>query len=814
MKNYLKYGKMLKFLTFLISSGVLANSCVLVFATQNKESGEVVSNAQKKEEPDVFKIEENFIKNNAEIYKNFNIKDFEIPGFKLEVYSKLGILILVYEDEITKAKFIFIPIDGLEEKQVANFKNVINFSGSFKDNKGITHILEHCLAREAYLKLKDEKDLFNMNSAFTDGKGLNFYYKNSPKTNLVLNSILTAIKENAVLKNKPKLFEAEKKRALQEQMVRYNSQYIMETLERLKNDFYWEAGFPDEVKTVKLEDVMKRYEEQIHPSNMLSVNYVNLESNKIKEILNIFRESYLKFYNYKKIDAPIKEVKKIPEYRKINKYFDCNMFDFAYNDALIKKLEEVKLSKFVCHVDLDVKEKEKNSSLIKNLRKVLVTPDVVEKLGINSFIESLGYLKIEFLGGLDSFKLYGNSPELFEEAKLKENCVKILNYVKEKWKSILENSNEKVKIMYSHVLEGFYSEIPERILSANNNYLNKEESLKKYLKNNKNLTQKLEKINEISNADELFKILINESIFYFTVFVNCYDENKKMDFKYKGQTIPLPIKVEGKDSKLIETFVARDFIIKNFSKMFVKEDAISYFPLRNLCLENGFLCETIVFDEFKDYFMNYINKNYENFIENFKIKEKEFEELKAETKKNTVLDIEDLKNLEKDVSEILNAVNIYLDGKEVENKTEGFKIVEGMKRKELAEKARMLNVSSFSGAIMFKNFDEYLKNLKQIREFEEKYPSDGLKGEIKIDKIYVKDFKENFLNPNIELINKIKNFTKELLNKIDYVKVEEVEKIIKSSELVEEETYEEDLKKLSKIPQNLKQQFLDYNYFS
>ena len=808
MKNYVKYGKMLKFLTFLISSGVLANGGVLVFATQNKENGEVVLNAQERTEQDPFNKEENYRKNNAEIFKNFNIKDFEIPGFKLEVYFKLGIPILFYEHEITKAKFIFIPIDGVDENKLSNFRNVINFSGSFKDNKGITHILEHCLARETYLKLKDEKDLFSMNSAVTDGKGLSFYYKISPKTNLVLNSILNAIKENAVLKNKPKVFEAEKKRVLQEQMVRFNSQYIMETLERLKNDFYWESGFPDEIKTVKLEDVMKRYEEQIHPSNMLSVNYVKLDSNKIKEILNIFKESYLKFYNYKKIDAPIKEIREIPKYRKINKYFDCNMLNFICNNAS----EETKLSKFVCQVDLDVKEKEKSSSLIKNLGKVLITPDVVEKLGINSFIESLGYLKIEFAGKLDSFELYGNSPELFEEAKLKENCVKILNYIKEKWKPILENSNEKVKIMYSHVLEGFYSEIPERILSANNNYLNKEESLKEYLKNNKNLTQKLEESNEISNADELFKILINESTFYFTVFVNCYDENKKMDFKYKGQIIPLPIKVEGKDSKLIETFVARDFIIKNFSKMFVKEDAISYFPLRNLCLKDGFLCETIVFDEYKDYFIKYIKENYENFIKNFKIIQKEFEELIAEIKKNAILDIEDLKNLEKNVSEILNAVNIYLDGKEVENKAEEFKIVEGMKRKELAEKAKMLNVTSFSGAIMFKNFDEYLKYLKQIREFEEKYPSDGLKGEIKIDKIYVKDFKENFLNPNIELINKIKNFTQELLNKIDYVKIEEVEKIIKSSKLVDEKTYEEELKKLSKIPQNLKQQFLDYNF--
>lgn len=813
MKNYVKYGKMLKFLTILIYSGVLANGGVLVFATQNKENGEVVLNAQEKAEQDPFNKEGNHRKNNAEIFKNFNIKDFEIPGFKLEVYFKLGIPILFYEHEITKAKFIFIPIDGLEEKQIANFKNVINFSGSFKDNKGITHILEHCLAREAYLKLKDEKDLFSMNLAVTDEKGLSFYYKNSPKTNLVLNSILNAIKENAVLKNKPKVFEAEKNRVLQEQMVKYNSQYIMETLEeQLEKDFYWEAGNPDEIKTVKLEDVMKRYEEQIHPSNMLSVNYVNLDSNKIKEILNIFKESYLKFYNYKKIDAPVKEFKKISKYRKINKYFDCNMFNFDYNGALFKKSKEVKLGKFVCQVDLDVKEKEKSSRLIKNLGKVLITPDVVEKLGINSFVESLGYLKIKFEDRLYSFELYGNSPELFEEAKLKENCVKILNYLKEKWKLILENSNEKVKKMYSHMLEGFYSEIPKRILSANSNNINKEESLKKYLKNDKNLTQKLEKINKISNADELFKILINESTFYFTVFVNCYDENKKMDFKYNGQTIPLPIKVEGKDSKLIETFVARDFIIKNFSKMFVKEDAICYFPLRNLCLENGFLCETMVLDEFEDYLMKYIIEIYKNFIENFKIIQKEFEELKAKIKKNAVLDIEDLKNLEKDVSEILNAVNIYLDEKEVENKTEGFKIVEEMKRKELAEKARMLNVSSFSGAIMFKNFDEYLKYLKQIREFEEKYPSDGLKGEIKIDKNYVKDFKENFLNPNIELINKIKNFTKELLNKIDCVKIEEVEKIIKSSELVDEKTYEEELKKLSKIPQNLKQQFLNYNF--
>ncbi len=807
MKNYLKYGKMLKFLTILISTGVLANGGILVFATQNKESGKVVSNVQKKEEPDVFKIEENFIKNNAEKSKNFNIKNFEIPGFKLNVYSKLGVLILLYEHEITKAKFIFIPIDGLEEKQIANFKNFINFGGNFRDNKGITHILEHCLTKEVFLKIKDEEELIGHELASTNEHGMNFYYKCNPKLKLALKSILTTIKENNVLKNKPEVFEAEKKRILQEQMLKYNVNYAMETLEGLTKDRYWEAGLPDEIRNLTSEEVKKRYDEMMHPSNMLSVNYVKLNSAEIKEILKEFQDNYLKFYEYKNLKTPIMERNSNLKYKKINKYFICNSGEFNLDKPDSK---EKNLSKFNAYVTLDFKEN-KSSDFVRNVFKILITDKMVKKLGINSFVESLGYLKINFTG-LDNFNLSGNDPKLFEETKLKENYVKILNYIKEKIDEIIKENIIILKKSYPNAIKNFsVTTVADEILDTLRLFPDGDVVLKKYLEQNKNLKTRLEEMKNISNEKEkLFNLLINKATPYFRVSVNCYDENKKMDFKYKGQELILPMEIKNVNFNRILNYLAKRLILKKFNLKFRNEDAINYFYLNDLNLENGYLFKTMIFDEYKDYFIKYIKENYENFIKNFKITQKEFEKFKDEIKKNINLDIEDIEKLEEQISNILNAVDFYLNNNENEKQNEEFKIVKGMKRQELFEKVRILDMNNYVGTLKFKDFEEYLKYLKQTREFEEKYPRDGLEFLKEIDKNYVKDLKEKFLKPNIECKNNILKFSKELIAKIDDIKIKDIEEIIRSSKLANEEKYEEDLKKESKIPVDLKMQYLGY----
>ena len=103
--------------------------------------------------------------------------------------------------------------------------------------------------------------------------------------------------------------------------------------------------------------------------------------------------------------------------------------------------------------------------------------------------------------------------------------------------------------------------------------------------------------------------------------------------------------------------------------------------------------------------------------------------------------------------------------------------------------------------LAFLNFEEFLNYKKLKNEFILKYGHlKNLKDkDVLIDKEFVKDLKENVINPLEKAISNKEKQNREIKSKLDSVSYEEFIKTLKSCSLVAKETYEKDQKKLDEI---------------
>ena len=365
----------------------------------------------------------NFHENGLE----FDESNFKVQGFELKVFKKGGKFKLLYKDNRTGAQFIF----DLTSKDDVKY-NSIFFGCPAEDCSGKPHVLEHLLASPVADRLLHKYKSLSPKefNGITNEFGFYFLINRSIFDLENLEDIFKELKKPTFLTDDEETFKQEV----------YNKYYKNDT-GRLYNEVLTEksskeenfynmhrlrkfnfGGEPEKVSKLKINELKSFYEQYVHPSNMLCSFCCGNDPEKIKEVLNLVQNNFLKYY--KKTTIPLDYKLNVDEKNKfIFKTLEgCpELFKAMSSDG---KKHSYKYAANIWFGLDNFNIYEKDSLFVKSA--ILECIDSIRKE-----IESLGYEVAaidadEVLKGRLNFKLFGNKKEKFVKHVLEDSARKIL----------------------------------------------------------------------------------------------------------------------------------------------------------------------------------------------------------------------------------------------------------------------------------------------------------------------------------------------------------------------------------------------------
>ena len=377
------------------ASFVLAKEKV---AAQQQNAQQQPSEKEKKEQQ-IKTIKEALKKNSSlneqmqqkvkQIFKNFKKENFEVENYNLEVFKKGEAFILVYKHKKTGAQVFFSLV--LNKEALKQRIDELIFKAPTKDDKGLIHFLEHCIANPfiEYYNKKLQANAQDLN-ALTTTKCLSFVSRvgmfglNEKLEKEYVKKLTKELINPAVFEKDSEIFEVEKKRILNEikdkkgVSCENNEEEFMESNREFKA-----VGEIFEVEKAKFKDLKKFYEKYIHPSNCLLIKSVaELNPKTIKNYLNMWHENYFKHFEKKEIKNNNYELKNKDRYLPINLSKDSYFFT-SYDEEKNKE-QKLNFKAFLTYSLDELNFKQEQFFLINLLRF---------KDEITNFGKTLGYEK-------------------------------------------------------------------------------------------------------------------------------------------------------------------------------------------------------------------------------------------------------------------------------------------------------------------------------------------------------------------------------------------------------------------------------------
>lgn len=779
------------------------SSVVLAKKNQKKVEQKALTNKEKEE------LINNSLKLNEQKFKNFNQKDYEVEGFSLKVYFKNFIPILYYEHNKTKAKIVLIPTfsqyDGVDFLKGNTFFNL-----PVTNEKGINHVLEHCISspKAAELVVKnlnkcpDEMLKKTMKAnAHTGNNFLYFDYSNNLfKTNEKEFKDIYDFLANPSFFKDDKLFKTEIKRILNEIKLnrsRTGPDFFIEFSALREKRKFSVLGSYEVVKNTKLEDVKELFKNYIHPSNSLTINYLDLTPKDVKKYLTILKNNYFNKFSYKKpLDLKYKLKNKKP----------LTLNNWTPKGDVFRIFENNHICNYFAKVnydleDLNIKEKF-NFDLgfleakVKNLAK---------SLGYLNCYYDNGWVNDETLREKTFFiEFVGDKKELFEEKVLKENSNKILNLLKKeteklKDEEILEKTQLRFiskkedvwKIFADPTYFGSYSDI-EMLLKYS--FSKTKEPFSKdvfKIKDNNVVFSKEELTNDIKQNFKALNQLIKTGPSYIDILKK--DDNLTQDVfsKYKNITINIPIKFKKCDDIFLEN--AAKILFSDYLALDFFKKGLGYTNVKTGYFYDGFTSQIFGDSKLRDEIFSYLKneENFEKLISNFKVTNKDLEIFKKSYEKNVTQEVKELKNSLKKAKILKSNLEKLINGKITSFNTKEFggltknSTISDLYAVIFNRQIRFAVFSRNNSFNFYKNKDLVLNNYKKTEDYDKHFLKimDSSKKEKALKKEDYEKFIKEVLNPSVEIYSELLKMFEENLKKLDGLKGYDVKKLVKTAYL-------------------------------
>ncbi len=807
----MKFKKILKILN-IIFIAISLNFCSVVLASQSKEKIEEIENNVKENE----RLREKIIKKNNELYGDFDESKYSMEGYSLTVYWKLGIPILHYVHEKTKANIIIVPVKNKEQLKCLN--DSIFFRARVNDDKGFVHYCEHLLSDGDYLKLiKKYSGIYGVNAS-TKREGLEFRVRSDfPYYVDFLKAVTKNLKSSEFL-SKKEIFDREKKRIYYElkdietgqigDMIR-NDDFD----EFVSNRQYTPIGFATEAKKISRQEVVKFVKDEIHPSNMCAVKYAILNVKKVKECLKNLDELYLKFFKAKDVGKIKEKLKDKTPFKKIYWPHDAAILK-QKKDGENKLTAYSNLARVVFFTsDLNMQFK-KLFALMFNNGEQTKNKIILEEL--NKYVKTLGYDCIKINGlNLDNSKfiisLYSNrSKKCFEEKTLRKNINKILVFIKNKLKEMSDLELTKILSPVSffvsknlidkskdslddlRFLENFLigSLAQKSFALYNEPFSNKTFNIDE---NNKFIESRESVIESVRNNLDVYDKLIAKGPKYIDYIIADKNVNYAEKFEYGYLAYNLPIKIKNYNNNKTLFYLASNYISNYFNECLGVENSLTHSRFSPAKYYGGPISISQACVESKNAVFDYINKNFDKIIKNYKITKTEFEEHKKEIKKICVEKLAEARLGMKRFKKFKKEVEMFLKGEENPKNKITNKLTIGDFIKlyhSVIETDLWCNSELFDAS---KDFVNELTKKDKTETFDKKYDNKE-----KINKQIVKDYVSSHMDIDYVNINNNLKFFEQMVKEIDSIQCKDVENAIKSAYLLKDKELE-DLNKINKI---------------
>ncbi len=850
--------KKFKFLAVLISAVIFSINCGLTYATvelpklgqevneNEKNRGEfeelkpLTKEEWEKEQLKKTKIwEENieidnkkeneFLEKNKDKYKDLNEKDLQNPYYDLIIFRKNGVPILLYIDKITKAKIVIILTDNLENLAIKeNLLDEYCFRAFIPDDRGLVHFAEHCIACNM-IDFKAGNEISADFNAKTKNNSLEIIFNGRKCGKDYIKNLFKELTHPEMLED-DELYKIEQKRIFNEQTKIRKELELDDSSKKTAEKYYNAGGDPEKTKKITKEEVKRFYENFIHPSNLLAIIYRDLNIKEIQEYLDFLHKEYLSHFNNKEI--------KIPQFRRKKdfSYLKEEYVDDLDGGRILDSLLNIKECKYWAElILLDTFNKENFKILVKHpaLLTSFKSKDGICKIALEleEFVKKLGYEGIK-MDNLLEMTLYGNKKELFEEKALQKAYKEIFDFVVEKIKTLTDKDlernnispspytmmrNEKIEdvqklfanpVGYSKGVNNFGDNIKISYYYFGEPF---SKDCFKITKDNEIIDSKQNLIEEIredmKNLDKFknknpYSILVHEQ----GKPINNTENYKKTLLEFK-KPFMLPIEFKKNENNPTLNTLAKVFLTKSLiNKVTTKKIASHIPPDPNLNVTGGPIAVAAEpTEEFMKKHLDYYEKgNFKQDLNNFKITEKDFEDLKEAIKKDCSNYEEMFKSDIELLKRITRAIDYYLEHGLDENadvfdeNKGGFKIDKKTTRANLA---RIILIVPQK----FKSLEEKIEFDKAKADFIKKYGQKDYEKykQILIDKEFVKELKEKILIPAKKGFHYADELNRKLLEEIDSVKFEDFVETVKSCDLMDGEKYEKDQKMLDSLREQI-----------
>ena len=776
---------------------------------KNKKEEEKKKKEEEKNIKEHDKLEKAQIKKNKAKFKNFKKSDFEKDGFTLKIVRKAEVPLFHYIHNKTKAHVVFIPV---EKKDIDGLllTDRIFFKKFCDDDRGLAHFSEHYLAK--FMRPFFEKYGNAECNCVTSKIGLSMLCSSRMLENdLLFKKFYESLSDSDLFENE-EVFKVEKKRIIDEiGLTEQDAGYCDSKI----NIFYDFAGNKEYIKKVGFKDVKKFYERYIHPSNMCITKHIVFDKNKIFEFLNNLETMYLKKFDFKKTKTKLEYTNRkrfmkvdVPEKYKIlagNEKKKNGMFN--YFAEVLYDLEDF-------NIDLD-KEESLKSSFPKE-------GSVYKK--INKFVKSLGY-DFWFYTIVDepetgkkflNLNLKSDDGNLFKEKVLKNNLKKILEKIKEELKNVPENEIQDLKDVCDHQKYSAKDQKDDAVhFSKPYSYdvkfpLSKLTSVSfaKYgdpfspkifymNKDNEIIDSKENILEKTKNNFDVFDILNKKGPRFITVFRGDENTKEKENSDYKRMILPVKFK-DFKGNKMAY-LMASGFVSRKLGYLLSFEKGFCYrHEVEGRIYAGDYLGAILVNKNNKDAIVEYLKKNFGDFIKNLKYKRSYFDKKIKENKefingKEYEQWLKEEKGTLKTIEDLIKEVEYFCET----GKTHNDKLFsKDSLTQDVVDVQLLYDLEDGIGDnLVYDNYEEYEKILgsrfKNIISFiSNVYKQKG----VKITKQFMKEYKKYFLSYLYDLSKHRVKSIKERKKLINMVKYEDVLDTIKSAYFCYDEKYKKDVK--------------------
>ena len=543
---------------------------------------------------------------------------------------------------------------------------------------------------------------------------------------------------------------------------------------------------------------------------MLIKNVVELTPKTIKNFLFLWHKNYFKHYNKKEIKVAKYEPKNKEKYLFNNWPKDSSKFKFFDG-----KINKAKVYKYKAEIEYDVKD-----NLTVEQRQVIDLNLSVFKDEIEKFVKSLGYENFSVVEG--EIEFFGNKKELFEQKTLEENSKKVMKFIANKLKSLDEE--ELFKVVYYNFRnydENIFKNLNLKdfsLWSEPNKY--REFSISYFVTKSFNETGKafsnkyflINKNNEIENDYKTVYKYIKQNLNVYDIlaekgpkFINVFEQSDKtMEQTYKNEkekyeclprVVPIKLKDE-KGKKFADDFAKLLFNSYLDEELNFKKGLIYGGPLYSSGIENKFLGVYKLNKDSVKPFEDYIFKNFNELMKNFKPTEKDLNEFKKQYKENYNSFKKEYEVYFENEKKIIGDLKSYIKTGKIDENS----ILHSNQDFKITELFNFIPNNLINGGILklytlckdFKDYNEYF-NIEMA--FKEKYRKKSLE---KITPEIAKEFLNEFFLPIIKKLKQAFKLAEEKLKALDSIKLKDVTDLTKTAYLVE------DKNEIEKVNSNIK----------